>query len=138
MDGLLQQFHFEVEYRPGKNHGNADALSRRHPTQQAMAVIQEWGADVDTLKENQLADAQIAPVVEALQEGKPPPSNSSPRLRRAFIQNGLLYHKFRESSLSVATTQLVVPCTMKSMVLWQLHNESGQLGVRRTMERVKE
>ena len=26
----LQDFHFKVEHRPGKEHGNADALSRRH------------------------------------------------------------------------------------------------------------
>ena len=78
---FLQQFDVEVEYRPGKNHENADAMSRIPYTEQVIAVIQELNTDVDALKESQLADAQLRPIIKALQEGKLLPSNSTPGLR---------------------------------------------------------
>ena len=84
---FLQQFDFQVKYRPGKNHENADAMSRKPSTEQVMAVIQELNTDADALKESQLAEAQLRPGIKALQEGKPPPSNSAPGLRRAFAQD---------------------------------------------------
>ena len=102
-----------------------------------MAVIQELNTDVDALKESQLADAQLRPVIKALQEGKPPPSNSAPGLRRAFVQDGLLRRKFRESSSSSATTKLVIPRKKKDVVLLQLHDRAGHLGIHRTVELVE-
>ena len=135
---FLQQFDFQVEYKPGKNHQNADALSRIPSTEQVMAVIQELNTDVDALKESQLADAQLRPIIKAPQEGKPPPSNSAPGLRRAFVHDGLPRLKFRESSSSSATTQLVIPCDMRDLVLLQLHDRAGHLGVHGTVELVKE
>ena len=110
---FLQQFDFQVEYRSGKNHENADALSRIPSTEHMMAAIQELNADVDALKESQLADEQLRPIIKALQEGKPPLSNSAPGLQWDFAQDGLLRCKFRESSSSSATTQLVIPVTWK-------------------------
>ena len=135
---FLQQFDFQVEYKPGKNHENADAMSRRPSTEQVLAVIQELNTDVDALKESQLADAQLRPVIKALQERKPLPSNSAPGLRQAFVQDGLLCRKFRESSSTSATTQLVIPRDVKDVVLWQLHDQAGHLGIHRTVELVKE
>ena len=133
---FLQQFDFQGEYRPGKNHDNVDAMSRRPSTEQVMAVIQELNTDVDALKESQLADTQLRPIIKALQEGKPPPLSSAPGLRQAFVQDRLLHCKFRESSS--ATTQLVIPCAMKDMVLRQLHDQAGHLGIHRTTELVRE
>ena len=135
---FLQQFDFQVEYRPGKNHENADAMCRRLTIEQVMAVIEELNTDVDALKESQLADEQLRPVIKALQEGNPPSSNSAPGLRRAFVQDGLLCHKFRESSSTLATTQLVIPRDVKDVVLRQLLNQAGHLGIHRTVELVKE
>ena len=34
-----------------------------------MTVFQELNTDVDALKESQLADAQLRPIIKALQEG---------------------------------------------------------------------
>ena len=38
-----------------------------------MTVIQELNTHVDALKASQLADAELRPVMKALQEGKPSP-----------------------------------------------------------------
>ena len=63
---FLQQFDFQVEYRHRKNHQNADAVSRIPSTVKVMAVVQELNTDVNALKESQLADAQLRPVIKAL------------------------------------------------------------------------
>ena len=106
-----------------KNHENADAMSRRPSTEQVVEVNQELNTVVDVLKESQLADTQLRPIIKALQEGKSPQSNSAPGLRRAFVHDGLLCRKFRESSSTSATTQLVIPCDVKDVVLRQLHTK---------------
>ena len=66
---FLQQFNFQMEYRPGKNNSNADVMSRRPSTDEVVALIQDLTTDMDALKENQLSDVQLAPVVKALKEG---------------------------------------------------------------------
>ena len=49
---FLQQFDFEMEYRPRKNHANAHAMSRKSSTKQVLEVIQELNTDMDALKES--------------------------------------------------------------------------------------
>ena len=113
---------------------------RRPSTEQVMAVIQDLNGDVDELKKSQLADAQLRPIIKPFKEGKLPPSNSAPVLRRAFVQDGLLHvcHKFWESSSTSAKTLLVTPRDIKDVVLRQLHDQAGYLGKHRTVELVKE
>ena len=135
---FLQQFNFQMEYRPGKNNSNAVVMSRRPSTDEVVALIQDLNTDMDALKENQLSDVQLAPVVEALKGGRPPPTDSAPGLRRVFLQDGILCQKFRESSSAAANIQLVIPDNMKNIVLQQLHDYAGHLGVRGTTENVKE
>ena len=55
-----------------------------------MALIQDLTTDMDALKENQLSGVQLAPVVEAFKEGRPPPNDSAPGLRRVFLQDKIL------------------------------------------------
>ena len=86
-----------------------------------------------------LADEQLAPVIKALEEGKPLPAGSSPGLHRTFIQNRVLCRKFKTSSCtSIAKTQLVIPSDMKAAVLQQLHDNAGHLGLRKRTESMKE
>ena len=57
---------------------------------------------MDALKENQLSDVQLAPVVEALKKEKPSPTDSPPGLRRVLLRDEILYLKFLESSSAAA------------------------------------
>ena len=73
---FLQQFHFEVVYKPGKSHGNADCLSRL-PLQQdseetIVAAVQEM-VDHDTIKQAQANDPLVAAAMHAVQQGTPLP-----------------------------------------------------------------
>ena len=77
-------------------------------------------------------------LLRPLSDGVPLPSNVAPGLRRAFLNNGVLYRQFRQSSKSPSTAQLVVPSSMKNTVLTQLHNMAGHLGIHKTSEKIKE
>ena len=135
---FLQQFDFEMEHRPGKEHGNADALSRRPvPEGSLVTAIQDvWAlGDMNELREAQSADVKISNTMRAINQGS---STNRPACLRGnfFIQNGVLCRKFRESRGAPPITQIVLPSSLKSKVLSHLH--SGHLGVSKTLEKVKE
>ena len=96
----LQQYHFTIEHRPGERHGNADALSRRPCLSDAckhcskQEAKEEIQVDPETccvsqaslspppwsnrdLREAQLADTDIAPIVQWLSKSKQKPSWST-------------------------------------------------------------
>ena len=65
---FLQQFNFQMEYRPEKNNNNTDVMSGRPFTNELVILIQDLTTDMDALKENQLSDVQLAPVVKVLRK----------------------------------------------------------------------
>ena len=62
----LQQFDFLFEHRPGKNHGNADAMSQLPATSSIFAIFQRLVADLSTMKAAQKADRVLSPLITAL------------------------------------------------------------------------
>ena len=60
---FLQQFNFEVEYKPGKNHNNADAMSRIPPSDDIVGVIYQLITDTESLIVAQRADTQLSPII---------------------------------------------------------------------------
>ena len=135
---FLQQFDFAMEHRPGKEHNNADALSRIPvPAEDLVTAIQDvWTlGDMNELREAQAADIKISNTIEAIRQGNP--INRQTCLRgNFFIQNGVLCRKFRESRGAPVITQIVLPPSLRSKVLSHLH--SGHLGVTKALEKVKE
>ena len=135
----LQQFNFQVEYRSGKTHTNADALSRLPPTEPIISVIQQQlGKDLGDLRSAQLADPDLAPIITALSSHSVLPSNIAPGLKNVFLSDGLLCRNFRQSSSSRAHIQFILPTSLRRAVLQQLHDHSGHLGIHKTMENVKQ
>ena len=53
---FLQQFNFQFEYKPGKSHGNADAMSRRPSNENVVATVNQLEMDSDEMRKAQLAD----------------------------------------------------------------------------------
>ena len=53
---FLQQFNFQFEYKPGKSHGNADAMSRRPSNENVVATVHQLEMDSDEMRKAQLAD----------------------------------------------------------------------------------
>ena len=122
---FLQQFDFEVEHRPGREHGNADALSRR-PVLGDDLVTRCWMlGDINELWQAEAADIKISNTIKAINLGNLPNRHTCLR-GNFFVQNGVLCRKFRKSRGASAITQIVLPSPLRSKVLSHLH--SGHLG----------
>jgi hypothetical protein len=80
----------------------------------------------------------LAKVINLLTQGKLlQGSGTPPGLRKAYLKDGLLCCDLTDSTTMADHVQLVVPAAMQEMVLTHLHNQSGHLGMRKTMEKVK-
>ena len=126
------------EHRHGKNHTNADTMSRLSAPSSILAVFQRLVADLSVIKAAQQADSTLSPVVTALAQGDPLPSGIAPGLKRTFLEESVLCRMFRSSSSSPGNLQVAIPDTLKSTVLQQLHNQSGHLGSRKTLQKIQE
>ena len=135
---FLQQFDFEVQYRPGREHANADTLSRRPAHMESfIAAMWEVGTfgDWSEIKKAQAADTKISNTIKAIKQDKPV-SGRACLQGKFFIQDDVLCRKFREFRGAQATTQIVLPHSLTNQVL--AHAHSGHLGVNRTLEKVRE
>lgn len=171
----LQQYHFTIEHRPGEKHGNADALSRRPCLSDAckhcskQEAKEELQVDLEMccvsqaclspppwsnkdLREAQLADTDIAPIVQWLSESKEKPNwsavasqSESTKMYWAQwsslrLRDGVVYRLWETPAGDSTTWQLILPKALRSEVLYHLHNTvtSGHLGISKTLGRVRE
>ena len=132
----LQQFNFTWEHRAGKHHSNADTMSCLPPTNLVLGVFQQLSPNIDSIKTTQRADKILSPVISALSSRSPLPVDVAPALRHAILEEGILCRRFRPSSSTERHLQVVIPDTMKSIVLQQLHNQSGHLGFHKRLRNV--
>ena len=146
----LQEYDFEVVLRKGRNHLNADALSRvRGPT-----VIDSAGAfAVVPVKSNlqllQQRDEDIAPIIQAISSGKTLSSKDAEGKSREFNQSiqhwdqlqeyGILYRRY-EGSDGDTFLQLLAPREIREEIVQQLHEGAfgAHLGGNKTLYRLKE
>ena len=127
---FLQQFDLQIVYKPGKQHTNADALSR---TPAKVGAVQLQDLLTINLK-MQAQDPELATVITLNESLKSPAV--APGLKRSFFKDGILCREYTDSS-NTSHVQLVVPSDMREVILTHLHNHSGHLGLRKTMEKVK-
>ena len=130
---FLQQFNYDIVYKPGKTHSNADAMSRI-PTQDNCIVVVQDVCPLDKLQQEQAKDKQLQPLLVALEKQQPLPNSIAPGLKQAFLFNGVLCRHFGEAS----KVQTVLPEALKHTVLEHVHDKAGHLGINKTMEKVKE
>eukprot|EP00731_Ephydatia_muelleri_P017894 Em0010g992a len=133
----LQQFDMIVLYRPGRNNGNADGLSRR-PEIYREQVSEVYGitcsvGDSEMLRQEQAKDAYTSEIIQKLQEGK-----HSAKLDDFLLEDGILVRQLKTSTCSNPYKQVVVPIALRQTILEQLHNNAGHLGIHKTFEKVKE
>ena len=86
---------------------------------------------------NMCADGTLSNLMKALSGGGTIPTDVAPGFKRAFLQDGVLCRPFQSSSLSSCHTQIVIPSSLQSIVLQQLHDNSGHLGEQKTVAKVK-
>ena len=71
---FIQQFDFEIKYRPGTANGNADALSYRVYSP-IVAVLSPTTLQTDHVREMQRKNSDLAPIIDYL-ETKSLPSDA--------------------------------------------------------------
>lgn len=144
---LLQQFDFTIHHRSGKSNGNADALSRRPYSDQSINTLTTEGVQSDVIRFHQRHDAHLTDIIDYMESGILPKSNSQARailLSNDSIyldEDGLLYHiaYSRGSRGRESYSQLVIPAALRYEILTQGHDNvtSGHLGVHKTYDKLR-
>jgi len=153
----LQEFDFKTEHRPGRQHSNADTLSRV-PQPQTSAVCTSTACTwAPALSSKELQDAQannptLSAILGWMKQGQQRPStvtvaDSSPAVRTLWAQwsrleliDGLLYRWWEESNSGTRSKQLIVPHSLVPQVLRALHDGAGggHLGVHKTLTKARD
>lgn len=144
----LQEYDLEIRHRPGKNHGNVDALSRLCSTVQTKAT-----KDCSENNEN-LADSYISrkqaddpfcrSMIDFLTLHKIPDDQGTAHTINnlhhhfSFCNNTLLYTG--PPSNKTLLELVVVPSSLKHEIMHAFHDDilSGHLGFKRTYCRIRE
>ena len=164
----LQEYHFTIVHRPGRKHGNADALSRRpcsqcgredHYEQNVVASLRNQESSPAALEERtaqdvrqlQLNDPSIGIVLKAKEEdkklnsdqarGKGPEAQRLMQLwERLLIKNGMLKRRYEDAQGCTSWIQLVVPQSLRMEIMQELHAGAteGHLGEEKTFNKIKE
>ena len=157
----LQEYDFEIVHRRGRKHTNADALSRlpcrqcgrdtHSPAIIAATPIMPRECQQEDLRTAQLADADIAPALQAKQTDQRPGEDrlkemslASRRLvqlwEQLVVRDGILYRLFEDPVGREERLQLVVPRLLRDEILTDLHEGElgGHLGIEKTLARLKE
>lgn len=161
---LLQQYTFEVAYRPGNANGNADALSRlpRDATPRATTTIESIAALSDAapattaaanansehFAAKQRRDPYLAPLIKFLESKVTPPEPSVARRVTACApfyalddHNRLVILPSKDAKQHRRASQrLVVPEALKPRVLADHHDDTtaAHQGQLRTLQRIAE
>jgi hypothetical protein len=152
----IEEYDFTIEHCNGSNHGNSDALSRRpHQQESGLALTERtclrireqetpaWPEDeqitLAVLKEAQMNDPTLRPLIEILQAGversvwdQIQPSSEETRILWAQFQSLLLrdevlYRQFHRADGTVSHLQFVSPASLRSSFLRHIHDTSGNV-----------
>lgn len=138
----LQEFDYDVTYRPGKQHSNSDALSRL-----TVGEVINMVSTMTDFRDEQMKDPMLRCYIEYLTMKSLP---ADELLRQDVIKacrdmaviDGLLFRIWYPQGRrnSEPRSQLVVPLTLYAKVIEEHHDSSiaGHLGFFKTYERIRE
>jgi hypothetical protein len=142
-----------IEYRAGKNHGNADALSRMVDEEEEDGIEQPEDTVINVIKlkqntnNSQLLDGNLKWIMELLQANKTRPiitefenierKSLYTQWNRLKITNKILFREYLDQYDRVLC-QYVVPKSEREFVLKNSHDTvcCGHLGYEKTRERI--
>ena len=143
---LLQEYDFTCQHRPGKQHGNADALSRRPirnhgdcPSCSAehVTTVTLLNPEYETWSKLQSTDPETMILYHALKEGGERPSsnvmqNQSYETRclwalwnQLVLDKGVMFMQHGPNYMA----RLIVPQSQVNVTLSKLHEELGHAGI---------
>ena len=129
----LQEYDYTIVHRSGRKHRNADALSRMPCKQCGRVTLEETEQEIliiglqtstEQLRDSQLANPIIGPVLQAVEKkDRPSPDASrseSSKMRRLFqqwdqlkIKEGTLWRLFESEDDTSHHLQLIVPTSLR-------------------------
>lgn len=141
----LQEYNFRIEYRPGKKHQNADALSRMYEGEldSDCAIVQVQAVDTfDTINQNiselQRGDDELKPWFRLLEEEKK-------QHQHFCVEHGKLYYIGQidfedQQGYRFLNKRLYVPRFLRNQILNLCHDSlvSCHLGIPRTLNRIRQ
>ena len=146
---LLQQHNFDIIHRPGREHSNADSLSRRpYETSSGLSSLQKEESQFAKTRELQRRDPDLSEIIDFLESDVLPLNDR--RAQRILLtsetfyigQDGLLYHldQNRKRNSHDAFSQLVIPQSLKFEVLSNIHDHvsGAHFGIHKTFQKVKQ
>ncbi|CAH8556952.1 unnamed protein product [Dicrocoelium dendriticum] len=150
----LQEYDFECRHRPGKQHANADALSRIPPRNhgecpscntQHVAIVNLQGAEYGRWQTAQANDPDTALIYERRLNGGDKPTSKEMEGKSyearclwsmwdyLTTEEGVLVFNFGPTY----TRRIIVPHSMVREVLSDLHKEMGHAGINKMDEAVR-
>ena len=144
----IANFEFEVVYREGKKHGNADALSRlenldsRHETEDHKELISQLDfIQPQTFLQMQEKDDDLQLLIQCLKQHRIPDDLEKKKLTEEglryvtllssfFLKNNMLVHR-KEGSMS---TLPVIPSRLQDSIIRQAHILLSHKGPETTLE----
>ena len=137
---LMQDRDYEVVYKCGKKHLDADALSRSpvdpppdYGAKESLFCV--WSKDI---REEQMKDNFCKDVIDYLEDRNQEPSVYLRKIARPFLmKEGKLFRK--NMTNEGLFHRLVIPKALRKEVLFALHDDvtSGHLGFKKTWDKVK-
>ena len=162
--GRLEEYNYEVVYRPGRVHGNADSLSRRPCDPQCShcvkrepqveckrLVLGEEDFNNERWRKEQSEDEDLLPIIQWLQAGDERPdrqtvSGKSPVTKHLWqqwsllrLQDGVLQRRWVKADGKESNWVLIVPRTLRKGLIEEMHGgiTSGHLGEKKTLNRLR-
>ena len=150
----LQQYDFDIVYRPGPSNNNADALSRRSYSSTTVSGLSPPMASIrhpcpapPQLTKLQREDCDLFAIIEYLECSLVPDDNNKARTLLLTVdtyyldENGVLCHLWTPSKRHVQSlcSQVVIPASLRREILIACHDEptAGHLSVFKTYEKIR-
>ena len=155
---ILSTYNFRIQHRPGRLHGNADALSRMPCRQCGFQTIESSEPVksvnqvelVPNLHTAQTSDNDLQKLREWVKEGVCPSSKKVSaesyflkslvsQFDRLCLKDNLICRKWEDMSTNQTSYQYIVPYSERRNVLRQYHDErtAGHFGIRKTLSKVR-
>lgn len=138
---VLQGFDFDIIYKSGKVHKDADCLSRFPVDQPAlgqydkhMIPVFNVFSETTLLQRNQKADRELNLLMQYLKSPKDMPIRMVKKASRFTLKKGAVYKKDGQSMLPV------IPKAMREDILFLFHDDplnGGHLGYKKTLVKVR-
>jgi transposase InsO family protein len=131
---MLQEYQYEVKYKTGRTHLDADCLSRAPvETREVTEENDVWAIDYDEkkfedFKEEQWQDGQTRKVINDLRK--------QIHKKKFLLKNDILYYSGGRGNRN--RLRVVVPVKSRNKIIEENHDKptAGHLGVNRTIDRI--